>query len=81
MPLDGIVTLTARDQGTRAPGGVFVRMTGQHGDYPIVSGDQPIRIDLTFGGAQPELASGCAQSNFGPGDCVFSGAGKTLTCR
>ena len=50
---------------------------GKRGNYPVVSGDEPILATVVLGG-QPEAEIGqCGERRY---DCSFTSGGKTLKC-
>jgi hypothetical protein len=58
-----------------------VKVTGRRGAYPIVPGDEPLRVTVALGGAVSSQAGQCGESSFQPGDCAFNGSQSRLTCR
>lgn len=52
-----------------------VSLRGRRGDYPVGSGDEPLRLAIAFG------ASGaCVEAIFEPGSCRFRAEGTALVC-
>lgn len=80
-PVAGIVKMTvaAGDQPTSRQ--VRVKVTGKNGAYPIVPGDEPLRVTVVLGGPAASQGGDCGESDFQPENCVFNRTQNRLTCR
>ena len=80
-PIGAITTVNLYDRNTQLPNRVEIRVVGDDGTYPVVSGDEPIDGILTIGGPAQAAAGLCGETAFVPAECFYNLSGNQLTCR
>jgi cysteine-rich repeat protein len=77
----GISSVRVEDRSKRTPREVQIKVLGKFGNYPIVSGDSPVRVVVVLGQQSAAAAGLCGESNFLAADCTFNALRTTLRCR
>jgi Tyrosine-protein kinase ephrin type A/B receptor-like len=67
--------MVLQDRSGKLPGQVKVTVVAKNGAFPTVPADVPVEAVVIVGDAT------CGASGFSPEECLFSGSGKTLTCK
>ncbi len=78
---NGLRKILIKDQNDKNPGQVGIKIKAKEGNYPVVSGDEPIQLLVVLGASQSSLGGECGETVFSAGDCRFVAADKKLTCR
>jgi len=74
----GIRRFRIREFSPYALNGVYIRVVGKRGTYPVAEADVPIRVTVIIGDGQ---AANCADVTFEAGNCTFGPHGRRLKCR
>jgi len=75
-PIGAITTVNLYDRNTQLPNRVEIRVAGNSGNYPVVSGDEPIDGILTIGGPAQAAAGLCGETAFVSADCFYNLSGN-----
>jgi hypothetical protein len=76
----GITAARIVDVGRKAARHVSVALRGTRSTYPIVAGDEPLRVAVVLGDQAAAASGYCGESAYVAGDCVFNRRGSVLTC-
>ncbi|MFQ5478151.1 MAG: choice-of-anchor Q domain-containing protein [Candidatus Binatia bacterium] len=75
---NGIRRIKIKDLGGTSVG---VRIRGRNGLYPVVAGDEPLRVTVVLGDQQASALGRCGEASFGASACRFNPTATTLRCR
>lgn len=74
---NGVSKAELKDLSSKDPGRVGFKLLGADGDYPIGTGDVPLRVAVVAGSPM----SACGERDYARADCKVSGSGTGVRCR
>jgi hypothetical protein len=77
----GINKVILSDRSSVSPGLLQLKMSGRDANFQIGLAQEPVRVEIVFGGAAQQAADQCAVVIFAAPQCDFNATGSTLKCR
>lgn len=75
--LNGIVRFVIRDIRSTTPPSLEVIVTGRRGEYPILLGDDPLRVIASIGNT---VLGECGETVYAAGQCTWDDQDRELEC-
>lgn len=82
----GVTRVVVRAVPGDVPGTFQVAVAGRFGDFQVLAGDLPVRLEVVLGGDAEEAAGQCGEARFAPDGtpppaCASNPTGAVVTCR
>jgi YVTN family beta-propeller protein len=77
----GINKVILSNRSNISPGLLDLKVTGRDGNFQVGLTQEPVRVEVVFGGAVQQAADQCATVTFTPSQCDFNSTGSSLKCR
>jgi hypothetical protein len=79
--INGIARFVVKDRSRRSPKMVRVLLKGKKGNYPVITGDDPVTATIVLGDSVASSDGLCGESAFDRYACRFNANGRILLCK